>query len=116
MILATIKNTAWAIVVFLCACSGSAPNQNASDPSGTASTENDGDNTGNSEKSDIGENGATDCGGQVCVDGQSCIEFYGFAGNKLYTCGIPCEKGAPNDGCPDGMECQVIPDGPTQCK
>ena len=59
---------------------------------------------------------AGDCGGKPCEAGQSCIEYYGFAGNKLYTCGIPCKEGAPNDGCPEEMQCQVIPDGPTQCR
>ncbi len=58
---------------------------------------------------------ADSCGGKKCEEGQSCIEYYGFAGRPLYTCGIPCKEGEPNGGCPDAMQCTVIPDGPTQC-
>lgn len=55
------------------------------------------------------------CNGKDCARGESCIEYVGFTGQPLYTCGIPCKEGAPNDGCPDDMVCQVAPDGPTQC-
>ncbi len=60
---------------------------------------------------------ATDarCNGKDCAQGESCIEYVGFTGQPLYTCGIPCKEGNPNDGCPEDMVCQVAPDGPTQC-
>ena len=111
-------------------CGGTAPDQTIADASdSTQSAESDTvsvpsaeDDTaphdaGHAANSDI----ATDaeqrvsCGGKTCEPGQSCIEYTGYAGNQLYTCGIPCIHDQPNDGCPSDMHCQVIPDGPTQC-
>ncbi len=67
------------------------------------------------EKGDTGSPPSASCGGRQCDAGQSCIEYFGIAGKPLYTCGIPCKSGAPEDACPKGMRCRVIPDGPTQC-
>ncbi len=120
-----------AMIVCLSGCSGSITNQTASDPNPTVSD-------GQSEFVITPEAGDTDttisapdntpssggdgdadtnalCNGKPCEEGQSCIEYFGFAGNPLHTCGIPCKPDAPNDGCPETMRCQVIPDGPTQC-
>jgi len=54
-----------------------------------------------------------DCGGQVCEAPKQCIEYYGIAGAKgpkMYSCDIPCKPG--KGGCPDGMKCTTIADGP----
>ena len=121
------------IVATLClfGCSGASSNQSASDQSPTASenefapeaTPGSGD-TGTtvsgtddsiSPDADTGVDSPVSCDGKTCLKGQSCIEYVGVTGRPLYTCGIPCKENAPNDGCPETMQCHVIPDGPTQC-
>ena len=55
------------------------------------------------------------CGDKTCATGEQCISYYGIAGPrgpKFQECGIPCSKGEPNDGCPEGKRCQTIADGP----
>lgn len=53
------------------------------------------------------------CGDKTCGAGEQCIEYFGVAGPagpRFKECGIPCnpQKG----GCPDGMQCVTIADGP----
>lgn len=53
------------------------------------------------------------CGEQTCVPPQQCLTYYGIAGAsgpEFKTCEIPCS--AAKGGCPDGMECVTIADGP----
>ena len=115
-------------VLFLTGCSGGAPQKDVANPSDsltstgadTASSEDlaatgDDGSVKNYQVSDISTDANADCGGKSCEAGQQCITYTGFAGNLLYTCGIPCVADAPNSGCPDDMHCQVIADGPTQC-
>ena len=55
------------------------------------------------------------CGKERCKPNEECIEYYGIAGPQgpsFRECGIRCERGRPNDGCPQGMRCQNIADGP----
>lgn len=53
------------------------------------------------------------CGNKTCATGEKCIEYFGVAGPagpRFQECGIPChpQKG----GCPEGMTCTTIADGP----
>jgi eight-cysteine-cluster-containing protein len=53
------------------------------------------------------------CGNKTCAAGEQCIEYYGIAGPsgpRFQECGIPCKPG--KGGCPEGMECTTIADGP----
>jgi hypothetical protein len=55
------------------------------------------------------------CDGQPCPAPKQCLSYLGVAGPAgptFYACEIPCERGPDNDGCPDGMSCVVIADGP----
>ena len=55
------------------------------------------------------------CGDKSCAPNEQCIAYYGIAGPsgpRFQECGIPCAQGKPNGGCPDGMRCQTIADGP----
>lgn len=128
MLNALFRGLAVIAVLCLCGCSGAASNQPSSDdpnpPISKDSALSPTDDTGDSESSidsqtatnqDTGVPQSDTCGGKTCEDGKSCIEYYGIAGNLLYTCGIPCKENEPNNGCPEEMQCQVIPDGPTQC-
>jgi hypothetical protein len=54
------------------------------------------------------------CPDDLCVQGLTCLKYYGFAGERggLFTsCEIPC--GAA-DECPRGQSCILIADGPGQ--
>ena len=59
----------------------------------------------------IGENcGAND----ACGAGLTCVSYYGIAGARgpqFKSCEIRCERGG---GCPDGLQCITIADGPGQ--
>jgi hypothetical protein len=59
----------------------------------------------------IGENcGAND----ACAPGLTCVSYYGIAGARgpqFKSCEIRCERGG---GCPDGLQCITIADGPGQ--
>ena len=62
-----------------------------------------------------GAGGGAPCGDAVCRPEETCIGYYGIAGPSgpmFYTCAIPCRRGAPNDGCPEGRRCVTIADGP----
>ncbi len=58
---------------------------------------------------------AKDCGGKTCTPAEQCIQYSGIAGPRypLYTCGIPCDA---EGGCPQGMTCAIIADGPRKCR
>ncbi|MDD9935136.1 MAG: hypothetical protein OXT09_16105 [Myxococcales bacterium] len=58
---------------------------------------------------------AKDCGGKTCTPPEQCIQYSGIAGPRypLYTCGIPCDA---EGGCPEGMTCAIIADGPRKCR
>lgn len=54
------------------------------------------------------------CPDRVCANNLTCMEYYGFAGERggvLTSCEIPC--GAA-DQCPSGQSCITIADGPGQ--
>ena len=92
----------------------SASSDVAADSSNANAGENDGgDGDDDADESPAGANEL--CNGKTCASGESCIEYVGFTGQPLYTCGVPCKQGEPNDGCPDDMTCQISPDGPTLC-
>ncbi|MEM7154610.1 MAG: hypothetical protein AAF799_17310 [Myxococcota bacterium] len=62
-----------------------------------------------------GEPGATDCDGEPCAPPRECISYYGIAGPRgpeFFACEIRCKGGAGKGGCPDGMTCVTIADGP----
>ncbi len=64
-----------------------------------------------------GSGGATGpiCGDKTCAANEQCISYYGIAGPsgpKFQECGIPCQQGKENSGCPAGKRCQTIADGP----
>jgi hypothetical protein len=55
------------------------------------------------------------CNGQTCESPRQCVSYYGIAGPSgpmFYSCEIPCDHGVENGGCPDGMRCVTIADGP----
>lgn len=55
------------------------------------------------------------CNGQTCESPRRCISYYGIAGPSgpmFHACEIPCDHGIENGGCPDGMRCVTIADGP----
>jgi eight-cysteine-cluster-containing protein len=55
------------------------------------------------------------CGGERCKPGQECVSYYGIAGSRgprLHSCEWRCRPGQPNDGCPGGMRCRTLADGP----
>lgn len=55
------------------------------------------------------------CEGQPCESPRQCISYYGIAGpaGPLFrACEIPCSPELENGGCPDGMRCVTIADGP----
>jgi hypothetical protein len=125
---AILRGAAIATVLCLYGCSGASSNQsppgdsNSPEPvdsaaAATVDSETPESNVepGAAAVADTAAQNSDSCGGRKCEEGQSCIEYYGFAGNRLYTCGIPCKEGEANDGCPEDMKCQVAPDGPTQC-
>ncbi len=59
--------------------------------------------------------GGQECGSQgVCGQGQECLSYYGVGGANgptLYSCETRCDA---SGGCPTGMACITIPDGPGQ--
>ena len=61
-----------------------------------------------------GEPAAVDCNGEPCAPPRECISYYGIAGPngpQFHACEIRC-KGEGKGGCPDGMSCVTIADGP----
>jgi hypothetical protein len=55
------------------------------------------------------------CGNERCKPGEECITYRGIAGAKgpvFRECGIRCRRGQPRGGCPEGMRCVMIADGP----
>jgi eight-cysteine-cluster-containing protein len=55
------------------------------------------------------------CGNERCKPGEECITYRGIAGAKgpvFRECGIRCRRGRPRGGCPEGMRCVMIADGP----
>ena len=55
------------------------------------------------------------CGNERCKPNEECIEYYGIAGPQgpmFRECGIRCKPGQQNDGCPQGMRCRNVADGP----
>jgi eight-cysteine-cluster-containing protein len=55
------------------------------------------------------------CGGRTCALGEACISYYGVAGPRgpmFHECGIRCQPGVRNGGCPTGTRCITISDGP----
>lgn len=55
------------------------------------------------------------CGNRRCKPGEECITYRGIAGAKgpaFRECGIRCRRGQPRGGCPEGMRCVMIADGP----
>ncbi|MBK8260893.1 MAG: hypothetical protein IPK80_06080 [Nannocystis sp.] len=55
------------------------------------------------------------CGEATCGPGERCISYYGIAGPNgpmFHTCAIPCDRRAPDGGCPAGKRCVTIADGP----
>ena len=62
-----------------------------------------------------GEDAAALCGGVKCDPGEECIGYLGIAGARgprFYSCGIRCQPGRENAGCPEGTRCVSIADGP----
>jgi hypothetical protein len=58
---------------------------------------------------------ASTCNGEPCESPRRCISYYGIAGPSgplFHACEIPCELEVDNGGCPDGMRCVTIADGP----
>jgi hypothetical protein len=54
------------------------------------------------------------CNDQPCEAPRRCISYYGIAGPsgpQFHACEIPCEP-EQEGGCPDGMRCVTIADGP----
>lgn len=63
----------------------------------------------------VGDRGGVPCGEGRCKPGETCISYYGIAGPngpKFETCGIRCKPGPGDGGCPKGMRCVTIADGP----
>jgi len=55
------------------------------------------------------------CGNERCKPGEECITYRGIAGAKgpvFRECAIRCRRGQPRGGCPEGMRCVMIADGP----
>lgn len=55
------------------------------------------------------------CEGQPCESPRQCLSYYGIAGPSgplFHACEIPCSPEAAGGGCPDGMRCVTIADGP----
>ena len=55
------------------------------------------------------------CNDQPCESPRRCISYYGIAGPSgplFHACEIPCEPELANGGCPEGMRCATIADGP----
>lgn len=55
------------------------------------------------------------CEGQPCEAPRQCISYYGIAGPSgpmFHACEIRCEREVDDGGCPDGMRCVTIADGP----
>ena len=55
------------------------------------------------------------CDGRPCEPPRECISYFGIAGPsgpQFHACELRCESGAPNEGCPEGMRCVTIADGP----
>ena len=55
------------------------------------------------------------CEGQPCESPRQCISYYGIAGPSgplFHACEIPCSRESEGGGCPDGMRCVTIADGP----
>ena len=49
--------------------------------------------------------------GVACEQGQTCVLYYGIAGNPIYECLIECGP-TPDRLCPEGFTCMDISDGP----
>jgi|GEM_PF-3443138 len=55
------------------------------------------------------------CDGEPCEPPRECIRYHGIAGPSgptFHACEIRCEPELSNGGCPDGMRCVTIADGP----
>lgn len=55
------------------------------------------------------------CDGQPCEPPRECISYFGIAGPSgpmFHACEIRCEPEIDNGGCPQGMRCATIADGP----
>lgn len=55
------------------------------------------------------------CNGQACESPRQCVSYYGIAGPSgplFHACEIPCDRAHERGGCPEGMRCVTIADGP----
>ncbi|MBL4687797.1 MAG: hypothetical protein JKY37_24620 [Nannocystaceae bacterium] len=55
-----------------------------------------------------------DCDGEACTKPRTCVRYYGIAGSQgpqFASCEIRCKPGS-SGGCPDGLSCVTIADGP----
>ena len=55
------------------------------------------------------------CNGQACDSPRQCVSYYGIAGPSgplFHACEIPCDRTHEDGGCPEGMRCVTISDGP----
>lgn len=55
------------------------------------------------------------CDGQACELPRQCVSYYGIAGPSgplFHACEIPCDRAHEGGGCPEGMRCVTIADGP----
>mgnify|MGYP007032565106 CR=1 FL=1 len=55
------------------------------------------------------------CDGKRCKPGQECVSYLGIAGTRgpeFHSCEWRCRPERGNDGCPAGMQCRTIADGP----
>lgn len=49
----------------------------------------------------------------LCGTGLTCMSYYGIGGNPLKSCEIPCDPKAAKTGCPEGLHCAYVGDGPS---